>query len=124
MIAKLGIGERVIAIALVDDSLLAEAYPDAKLLAYPSLSEAFGLPPLEAMYVGCPVLACNASSLPELCGDTPFCYQKDDPESLRDALLPAVTDDSSRASAIELGREVASHYSSGKKCRTDSRRLR
>jgi len=75
------------------------------------------------MYVGRPVLACNASSLPEVCGDAPFYYQKD-PESLHDALLPAVTDDYRRASAVERGREVASHYSWGKKCRTGSRRLR
>jgi glycosyltransferase involved in cell wall biosynthesis len=110
-IAKLGIGDAIVAIPLVDDGLLAEAYAGARLLAYPSLFEGFGLPPLEAMYLGCPVLACNTSSLPEICGEAPFYFEKDEPDSLRDALLRAVWDEHSRAAAIQCGREVAAGYS-------------
>ena len=111
LITKLGIGESIVAIPLADDGLLAEAYAGARLLAYPSLFEGFGLPPLEAMHLGCPVLVCNTSSLPEICGNAPFYYEKDEPESLRDTLLRAVSDDSARTTAIQRGCEVSSCYS-------------
>ena len=93
--------------------------PRARLLAYPSLFEGFGLPPLEAMHLGCPVLVCNTSSLPEICGDAPFYYEKDEPESLRDTLLRAVSDEPARAAAIQRGREVASRYS-WEKCASET----
>jgi glycosyltransferase involved in cell wall biosynthesis len=111
LIKKLGIGESIAAIPLADEGLLAEAYAGARLLAYPSLFEGFGLPPLEAMSFGCPVLVCNTSSLPEICGDAPFYYEKDEPDSLRDALLCAVFDEPARAAAIQRGYQVASRYS-------------
>ncbi len=110
-IAKLGIAESVIAIPIVTDGFLAEAYARARVLAYPSLFEGFGLPPLEAMHLGCPVLACNTSSLPEICGDAPFYFEPECPDSLPDALLRAVNDDSARATSIQRGRAVASRYS-------------
>jgi glycosyltransferase involved in cell wall biosynthesis len=53
----------------VSDEVLAGYYAGALLFIYPSLYEGFGLPPLEAMSAGCPVLVSNASSLPEVCGD-------------------------------------------------------
>lgn len=111
LIANLGIRESVVAIPIADDGLLAEAYAGARLLAYPSLFEGFGLPPLEAMHLGCPVLACNASSLPEICGDAPFYFEPGQPRSLSDALLRAVDDTPARAVATERGRRVASQYS-------------
>lgn len=111
LISELGLSDSVIHIALATDRLLAEAYASARLLAYPSWSEGFGFPPLEAMSFGCPVLVCNASSLPEICGDAPFYYEKDKPDSLRDALLRAVSDDRARSTAIEHGNAVASRYS-------------
>ena len=58
----------VVSLPMVSDDLLAEAYAGAKLFVYPSLSEGFGFPPLEAMSVGCPVLASRVSSIPEVCG--------------------------------------------------------
>jgi glycosyltransferase involved in cell wall biosynthesis len=111
LIAELGLTQAVIHITDVSDGLLAEAYASARLLAYPSWSEGFGFPPLEAMSFGCPVLVCNASSLPEICGDAPFYYEKDDPDSLRDALLRAISDEEMRAAAIMRGKVVASRYS-------------
>ena len=57
LIAQLGLTDSIISIPVASDSLLAEAYAGAKLFVYPSLWEGFGLPPLEAMAAGCPVLA-------------------------------------------------------------------
>jgi glycosyltransferase involved in cell wall biosynthesis len=62
------------------------------------------------MYLGCPVLVCNTASLPEVCADAAFYYEPASAESLREALLRAVQDDSARAQAITRGREVAAHF--------------
>ena len=62
------------------------------------------------MYLGCPVLVCNSSSLPEVCGDAPFYYEKDVPESLKEALLRAVSDESARAQAIARGHVMAARF--------------
>ena len=53
----------------VDDNDLAFLYQNALCLAFPSRTEGFGLPALEAMALGCPVIASEAASLPEVCGD-------------------------------------------------------
>jgi glycosyltransferase involved in cell wall biosynthesis len=54
----------------VDDNDLAFLYRQALCLVFPSRTEGFGLPALEAMALGCPVISTNAASLPEVCGDT------------------------------------------------------
>ena len=53
----------------VSDEQLLELYGTATAFVFPSLFEGFGLPPLEAMACGCPVIASNAASIPEVCGD-------------------------------------------------------
>ena len=53
----------------LDDALLKRYVANADTLVFPSLYEGFGLPPLEAMAAGCPVISSNAASLPEICGD-------------------------------------------------------
>jgi len=68
------------------DALLAEAYAHARLFVYPSKSEGFGLPLLEAMTLGCPVLVCNTPALPEICGDAAHYFEPDSIKSLMAAL--------------------------------------
>jgi glycosyltransferase involved in cell wall biosynthesis len=68
-VAELGLGNRVVFTGQVSDGELVSLYQHAGLYAYPSLSEGFGLQGLEAMVHGVPVLAANASCLPETCGD-------------------------------------------------------
>jgi glycosyltransferase involved in cell wall biosynthesis len=111
LVAELGLTHAVAVIPKFTDALLAEAYAGARLLAYPSLSEGFGLSPLEAMSLGCPVLACHASSIPEVCGDAPFYFDPEEPESMQQALLQAVEDDEARKRAIARGHEVVARYS-------------
>lgn len=66
-------------------------YQNAEALIFPSLYEGWGLPPLEAMSLGCPVLASNAASIPEACQDAALYFDPKEPQSLKDtlALLPA-----------------------------------
>jgi glycosyltransferase involved in cell wall biosynthesis len=59
----------VLRLGAVDDAALVALYQHAQVLVFPSVYEGFGLPPLEAMAFGCPVLAARAASLPEVCGD-------------------------------------------------------
>lgn len=110
LIASLGIGPNVICLPLVSDELLAEAYAGTKLFVYPSLSEGFGFPPLEAMSAGCPVLASRASSIPEVCRDAPFYFDPANQDSFEHALVQAIQDEPERRRAVERGREVAAFY--------------
>lgn len=66
---NLGIGDRVVFLGQVDDAELAALYGGARAFVFPSLYEGFGIPPLEAMGCGCPVIASRAASIPEVCGD-------------------------------------------------------
>jgi len=66
---ELGEGDHVDVLGAVGHAQLREQYAGADLFVYPSLYETFGLPPLEAMAAGCPVVAANSSSIPEIVGD-------------------------------------------------------
>lgn len=66
---QLGIAADVVITGYVSDAQLLALYKNASLLVYPSLYEGFGLPPLEAMSAGCPVITSNVSSLPEVVGE-------------------------------------------------------
>jgi glycosyltransferase involved in cell wall biosynthesis len=66
---QLGIREKVVLFGYADDDQLIELYRNAEFLIYPSFYEGFGLPLVEAMACGCPVIASNTSSLPEIMPD-------------------------------------------------------
>jgi glycosyltransferase involved in cell wall biosynthesis len=65
----LGVGDRVVEVGAVSDAELRGLYARAECLVFPSLYEGFGLPPLEAMAMGLPVVASNRASTPEVVGD-------------------------------------------------------
>jgi glycosyltransferase involved in cell wall biosynthesis len=111
LVNHLELDRRVLVLPQVPDPLLAEAYDAATLLVYPSWCEGFGHPPLEAMAAGCPVLVCNTSCLPEICGDAPFYFDPNEPASFERALLQAVSDEPARQRACARGLRVAARYS-------------
>jgi glycosyltransferase involved in cell wall biosynthesis len=111
LIASLEMSDGVTCLPIVSDELLGEAYAGAKLFVYPSLNEGFGFPPLEAMSVGCPVLASQLPSIREVCQDAPFYFDSMDQGSFNRALLHAVGDHEARKQAVERGRKVAAQYS-------------
>ncbi|MES2092846.1 MAG: glycosyltransferase family 1 protein [Actinomycetota bacterium] len=76
---------------LVSADELKELYRSAAALAFPSLYEGFGLPPLEAMASGCPVAASDTGSIPEVCGEAAVLFDPLDVESIADGILAAVS---------------------------------
>lgn len=111
LIRSLDLGNSVVSMPRVSDELLAEAYAGAKLFVYPSLSEGFGIPPLEAMSLGCPVLASRGGSIPEVCGDAPFYFDAADQGSFARELLRALSDEPARERAVRAGKIVVTRYS-------------
>jgi glycosyltransferase involved in cell wall biosynthesis len=80
----------------------------ATLFVFPSRYEGFGLPPLEAMRVGCPVLASNAASIPEACGSNCAAYfDPDDGEQLASAIAALTADDAERSRLVVAGHRRA-----------------
>lgn len=75
---------------LVSLQELRELYRSAAVMAFPSLYEGFGLPPLEAMASGCPVAAADSGSLPEVCGDAAVLFDARDVESIADGIVRAI----------------------------------
>lgn len=101
------LGSRVQFTGYVDDEKLRQYFAHAEALVFPSLYEGFGLPPLEAMAAGCPVLVSTAASLPEVCGDA-VCYC--DPyrtEDVASKLLELLTDEYLREEFRRKGYERA-----------------
>jgi len=84
----------MLALGRVSDAELRALYQHAACLLFPSRYEGFGLPPLEAMACGCPVVAARAASVPEVCGDAALWFDPASPASLTDALarLPVEAD--------------------------------
>jgi glycosyltransferase involved in cell wall biosynthesis len=93
------------------DAVLAACYRHATLFVYPSLYEGFGIPPLEAMSLGCPVACSNSSSLPEVVGDAAVTFDPADPQAIRVALESVLDSASERARLIEQGRRRCSFFS-------------
>jgi glycosyltransferase involved in cell wall biosynthesis len=75
-----------IAIPKVDFSLLPSIYHQAKALIYPSLFEGFGIPLIEALWTGCPVITSNTSSMPEAAGENSFLINPHSVEELRETM--------------------------------------
>lgn len=76
---------------IVDEGDLDTIYANAALFAFPSYYEGFGLPPLEAMVNGCPVVSSNATSLPEVCGDAVLYFDPKDVAGLVKAMTSVLT---------------------------------
>jgi glycosyltransferase involved in cell wall biosynthesis len=90
---------------------LAVLYRLASVFVFPSLYEGFGLPPLEAMASGTPVVTSNVSSLPEVVGDAAVLVDPYDPEAIADGMMRALTDDALRAELRARGLERARAFS-------------
>ena len=94
-----------------DDSTLTAAYCGAKMLVYPSLYEGFGLPILEAMQCGCPVVCSNSSSLPEVAGDAAMYFDPKNSEELASVIGKLLEQDSVCSELRQKGYERAAQFS-------------
>lgn len=86
-------------------------YSLAKLFLYPSLRESFGIPPLEAMACGTPVLASNTSSIPEVTGDAAYLIDPFSSDEIADGINKLLTDNNLRRNLIQKGFNRASQFS-------------
>jgi glycosyltransferase involved in cell wall biosynthesis len=102
-----GLGDSVVLTGYVSEGDLPALYSGALCFAYPSYFEGFGLPPLEAMSCGAPVLTGNLTSLPEVVGDAGLTVDPFDTEALADALARLIDDAALRAELRGRGLERA-----------------
>jgi glycosyltransferase involved in cell wall biosynthesis len=93
------------------EETLAVMYRLAGVFVFPSLYEGFGLPPLEAMASGTPVVTSNVSSLPEVAGDAALLADPYDPAAIADAIYRVLTDESLRRDLRHKGLARAHQFS-------------
>lgn len=96
LVKDTGLEGQVVVTGYVDDKQLATLYAHARFLAMPSLYEGFGLPLVEAMAFGVPVLTSNNSSMPEVAGDAGVLVDPLDERSIAVGLLSLLTDEAHR----------------------------
>ncbi len=104
-------GDRVRLLGFVDDSDLPALYRNAALLAFPSLYEGFGLPVLEAMACGTPVVCSNASSLPEVAGEAALLVDPLDVDGWGRAIARVLEDADLRRGMVARGLAQAARFS-------------
>ena len=98
-----GASGRVTFLPFVSTHELARLYREARLFLYPSLYEGFGIPMLEAFASGCPVIASNATSMPEVGGDAALYVEPLDEYDIEQAIVRLIADDALRQCLIERG---------------------
>ncbi len=102
-LAEPSLGGRVRRVPKPDDRALVSLYQRAVALLVPSRNEGFGLPALEAMACGCPVLAARAGALPEVCGDAAVLLDPDRPAAWRESLLALIAEPARRDALTRAG---------------------
>lgn len=102
----------VVFTGFVSDGELRALYGGAHVFLFPSLTEGFGLPPVEAMHCGCPVIAARAGAMPEVCGNAARLVDPTSTEAWEDALA-ALASPEQRDDLIERGRLRAAELSWG-----------
>jgi glycosyltransferase involved in cell wall biosynthesis len=105
------LGDRATMLGFVPDAALVELYRRCGAFCYPSLGEGFGLPVLEAMAVGAPVVTSNVSSLPEVGGDAVEYVDPREVASIAGGLRRVLTDEPRRARLRDAGPRRASEFS-------------
>ena len=95
----------------ISEERLISMYRGADLMVYVPFVEGFGLPPLEAMAMGVPVIASDTSSVPEVCGDAALLVPPGDVAVIEDAIGKVLTDPDFAGSLVEAGRRRAREFS-------------
>lgn len=103
--------EKPIFTGYIPQSILPHLYRGASLFVYPSLYEGFGLPVLEAMASGVPVIASNSTSLPEVVGDAGLLVDPCDVDRLKEAMIQILEDEKKRREMVERGMARAKIFS-------------
>jgi glycosyltransferase involved in cell wall biosynthesis len=110
-IARSSCRTEILRVGYVGDGDLPALYSGAAVFVYPSFFEGFGLPPLEAMACGVPVVSSGVSSLPEVVGDAALTIDPSSVDEIAAAMLRVLTDPDLRAALIDKGRQRADRFS-------------
>jgi glycosyltransferase involved in cell wall biosynthesis len=97
------IEEYVISLDFIPSNDLSALYRLAKMMVFPSLFEGFGIPLLEAMACGCPIVAANNTSIPECVGDAALLFNPFDPKDIANAIYQVNTDAVLRSRLVDAG---------------------
>jgi glycosyltransferase involved in cell wall biosynthesis len=111
MADRYGIGDLVHDVGFLSVEELAFVYRQARLLVFPSLYEGFGIPLVEAMAAGCPVVASSHTSVPETVSDAAICFDPTSPEAIAQAIKEVWCDADLRRRLIVSGRHRATRFS-------------
>jgi glycosyltransferase involved in cell wall biosynthesis len=111
LVRALGLSDKVRFIGWVDEADKPAILRGAACAVFPSRYEGFGLPVLEALACGTPMIASNASSLPELLGDAGFAVDPDDVQGLAGAILSCLVDEALAAELRQRGPRQAARFS-------------
>ena len=110
-IRKMKINQSINLVGFVPDEELAILYKEAEVFVFPSLWEGFGLPGLEAMALGLPVIAAKASCLPEIYGEAAFYFKPDEVDDLVEKIKKIKENKKLREELIKKGLEQVKKYS-------------
>jgi glycosyltransferase involved in cell wall biosynthesis len=108
---SLKIADRVISLGFVDKADLISLYRNAICLCYPSLFEGFGIPLVEAMASGCPVVCSNTTSIPEIVGDAAILVDPLDAGGFAEGIHRVISDNKLRTGLIDKGKRRAQLFS-------------
>lgn len=110
LLQSLSLQKYVKLLGYVSDEEIKQLFLTAEVFVFPTLYEGFGLPPLEAMACGCPVVVSNCGSLPEVCGDAAVYVNPYDPKDIADGILKVLTDKNLRQQLIKKGFEQVKKF--------------
>ena len=102
---------RIILTGYIKNTDLPAIYSLCKVSLYPSLRESFGIPLLEAMACGAPVITSNTSSMPEIAGDAAVIIDPFKPEDITSAMVNLTTNESLKKEVVRKGIEQSSKFS-------------
>lgn len=108
--AGLALPDGVRLLGRVSDPQLRMLYKSARMFVFPSLTEGFGLPPLEAMTLECPVIATSAAAVPEICGDAALLVDPRDEAGWTQAMVALAGDAVRRSDLVARGRVRAARF--------------
>ncbi|OGI29678.1 MAG: hypothetical protein A2288_02025 [Candidatus Moranbacteria bacterium RIFOXYA12_FULL_44_15] len=111
LLRELNLTEHVKLLDMVPQKDMPAIFSNASMFVYPSRYEGFGMPPLEALNAGAPVIVSKVSSLPEVCGDAALYCRADDPKDIAMVIRNVLLNKDLRETLIRRGRERAKNFS-------------